>query len=97
MPQFQTSPQYFEVDLAIREREAIMPIWTVRATWFEDDAEVSKAWEVSADTAQDAVKEAAKHFRFAPHHVEAKKPATPTAGQGEGSDNISGSVRRESD
>ena len=58
-----------------------MPIWTVRATWFEDEAEVSKTWEVNAETAQDAVLAAATHFRFAPHHVEAKRSATPAAGE----------------
>jgi len=71
-----------------------MPIWTVRATWFEDDAEVSKTWEVNADTAQDAVKEAARHFRFAPHHVEAKMSATSTAGQEEGHANALGGISR---
>jgi hypothetical protein len=49
-----------------------MPIWLVRATWNEDEAEASEQWEVNAATAQDAVREATAHIRFHPHHVEAR-------------------------
>lgn len=49
-----------------------MPIWIVKATWMEDEAEVSEQWEVNAPTAHDAIREAAIHIRFQPHHVEAR-------------------------
>jgi hypothetical protein len=49
-----------------------MQIWLVKATWTEDEAEVSEQWEVNAATAHDAVKEVTTHLRFQPHHVEAR-------------------------
>lgn len=49
-----------------------MPIWAVKVTWIEDEAEASEQWEVNADMAHDAVKEVTKHLRFRPHHVEAR-------------------------
>jgi hypothetical protein len=49
-----------------------MPIWVVRATWTEDEADVSERWEVNAPTAHDAVREVMAHIRFQPHHVEAR-------------------------
>jgi len=49
-----------------------MPVWLVRATWREDEAEASEQWEVNAETAQDAVLAVATHLRFQPHHVEAR-------------------------
>ncbi len=52
-----------------------MPIWLVSATWTEDDAEVSERWETNAATAQDAVRQAATHMRFPPHHLEARLSA----------------------
>jgi len=50
-----------------------MPVWLVRATWREDEAEASEQWEVNAETAQDAVQAVATHLRFHPHHVEARQ------------------------
>ncbi len=50
-----------------------MPVWLVRATWTEDEAEANEQWEVNADTAHDAVKAVVKHIRFQPHHVEARQ------------------------
>ena len=52
-----------------------MPIWLVRATWTEDEAEASERWEVNAETAHDALKAVATHLRFQPHHVEARRCA----------------------
>lgn len=49
-----------------------MPIWIVKATWMEDEAEASEQWEVNAPTAHDAVREVTTHIRFQPHHVEAR-------------------------
>jgi len=49
-----------------------MPIWLVKATWTEDEAEASEQWETNAATAHDAVKQATSHMRFLPHHVEAR-------------------------
>jgi hypothetical protein len=49
-----------------------MPVWLVKATWVEDEAEASEQWEVNADTAHDAVKAVATRLRFHPHHVEAR-------------------------
>lgn len=49
-----------------------MPIWIVKATWIEDEADVSEQWEVNASTAHDAVREVTTHIRFPPHHVEAR-------------------------
>lgn len=58
-----------------------MPIWLVKATWTEDDAEASEQWEVKADTARDAVREVTTHLRFPPHHIEAKLRSAEGAGQ----------------
>lgn len=49
-----------------------MPIWIVKATWIEDEADVSERWEVNAPTAHDAVREATTHIRFQPHHIEVR-------------------------
>jgi hypothetical protein len=49
-----------------------MPLWWVKATWIEDEAEASESWEVNADSAHDAVKAVSTHLRFHPHHVEAR-------------------------
>ena len=49
-----------------------MPVWVVRATWIEDEAEASEQWEVNADSAHDAVGSVTTHLRFQPHHVEAR-------------------------
>jgi hypothetical protein len=49
-----------------------VPVWLVRATWIEDEVEASETWEVNADAAHDAIKQATMHIRFQPHHVEAK-------------------------
>jgi hypothetical protein len=49
-----------------------MPLWLVKATWREDEAEASEKWEVNAETARDAVKAATTHLRFQPHHVEVR-------------------------
>jgi hypothetical protein len=54
------------------EGEQAMAVWLVRATWIEDEVEASEQWEVNAATAHDAVREATKHIRYRPHHVEAK-------------------------
>lgn len=57
-----------------------MPLWFVRATWREDEAEASEQWAVNAETAQDALAAVATHLRFPPHHVEARQrdPANAT-------------------
>ena len=34
-----------------------MPVWLVKATWIEDEAEASEQWEVDAARADEAVKE----------------------------------------
>jgi len=52
--------------------EAVMSIWLVKATWYEDEMEASEQWAVNTLTAHDAIKEVATHLRFHPHHVEAK-------------------------
>jgi hypothetical protein len=57
-----------------------MPLWLVKATWIEDEAEASEQWEVTADTAHDAVKVATMRARFHPHHVEARLRPTPVEG-----------------
>jgi hypothetical protein len=50
-----------------------MPLWVVKATWVEDEAEASEQWEVSAATAHEAVQEVTARLRFQPHHVEARR------------------------
>lgn len=55
-----------------KRSEAAMPIWIVKATWTEDEAEASERWEVAAATAHEAVRDATAHIRFQPHHVEAR-------------------------
>ena len=47
-----------------------MPLWLVKATWCEDEAEASEKWEANAETVQDAV---ATRLRFQPHHIEARR------------------------
>jgi len=49
-----------------------MPVWLVKATWIEDEAEANEQWEVDAATAHDAVGEVTTRLRFHPHHVEAR-------------------------
>ena len=49
-----------------------MPVWLVKTTWNENEAEASEQWEVNAATAHEAVKEVTTHLRFQPHHVEAR-------------------------
>jgi hypothetical protein len=49
-----------------------MSIWLVKATWSEDEAEVSEQWEMNAITAHDAVKGVTTRLRFNPHHIEAR-------------------------
>ena len=71
-----------------------MPIWKVRATWFEDDAESIEQWEVSADTAYDAVKEVTTHIRFNPHHIEATLCSQDVERKDRGHDLLPGQVRR---
>ena len=53
-----------------------MAIWTVRATWIEDETEACEQWEVHASTAHEAVMTATKRVRFPPHHVEARLRAS---------------------
>jgi len=43
-----------------------MPIWLVKATWIEDEAEASERWQVNADTAHDPVKAVTTRLRFHP-------------------------------
>jgi hypothetical protein len=70
-----------------------MPVWLVRATWIEDEVEASEQWEVDAATAHDAVREATKHIRFPPHHVEASLRA-PSKGESRAADLPPGKARR---
>ena len=49
-----------------------MPVWLVKVTWSEDDAEASEQWEVNAENAHEAVRDVATRLRFPPHHVEAR-------------------------
>lgn len=49
-----------------------MPIWLVKATWIEDEAEASEMWEVHAHSAPEAVRDVVTRLRFSPHHVDAK-------------------------
>jgi hypothetical protein len=49
-----------------------MSVWLVKAVWNEDEIESMEEWEVSANTAHEAIKEVTSHIRFPPHHVEAK-------------------------
>jgi hypothetical protein len=56
-----------------KESEADMPLWAVKATWIEDEAEASEQWEVSAATAHDAVRDVTARLRFQPHHVDARR------------------------
>jgi hypothetical protein len=62
-----------------REEQAAVPIWLVKATWTEDEAEASERWEVNAATAHDALKAVEPHLCFQPHHVEARLCAPEAA------------------
>lgn len=57
-----------------------MAIWTVKATWTEDEVEASEQWEVNADTAEDALREVKTHLRFPAHHIEARPSRLESAG-----------------
>ncbi len=41
-----------------------MPLWLVKATWCEDEAEASEKWEANAETVQDAVVAVATRLRY---------------------------------
>lgn len=49
-----------------------MPIWSVKATWIEDDADMTEHWEANAGSAADAVRIVSARLRFHPHHAEAR-------------------------
>ena len=70
-----------------------MPLWLVKATWREDEAEASEKWEVNAETAQDAVTAATTHLRFQPHHVEVRL-FEPVGDDGDTADLSPGDARR---
>ena len=71
-----------------------MPIWIVKATWIEDEANVSEQWEVNAQTVHDAVREASAHIRFQPHHVEARRCDSLAADEAGASGLAPGQARR---
>jgi hypothetical protein len=71
-----------------------MPIWLVKATWIEDEADVSEQWEVNAPTAHDAVREATTHIHFQPHHVEARRSSTDADDKAGATDLPPGHARR---
>jgi hypothetical protein len=50
-----------------------MPLWLVKATWCEDEAEASEKWEANAEKVQDAVAAVTARLRFHPHHIEARR------------------------
>lgn len=52
--------------------------WKVRATWMEDESEVSETWELNAPTLVEAIGLVATHFNFPPHHIEATTHALQT-------------------
>jgi hypothetical protein len=49
-----------------------MSVWLVKAVWNEDEIESMEEWEVSANTAHEAIEEVTSRICFPPHHVEAK-------------------------
>jgi hypothetical protein len=71
-----------------------MAIWIVKATWMEDEAEVSEQWEVNASTAHDAVREVTTHIRFQPHHFEARQRTYQAEGDGGEAELQPGHARR---
>jgi hypothetical protein len=71
-----------------------MPIWLVKATWKEDEAEASEQWEVSAATAHDAVRDVTAHIRFHPHHIEAQLCSSEGQAPAQSGDLEPGQVRR---
>jgi hypothetical protein len=76
-----------------KESEADMPVWVVKATWIEDEAEASEQWEVSAATAHDAVKEVTARLRFQPHHVDARR-LTEAEAEAAAARSVGGPARR---
>jgi len=71
-----------------------MPVWLVRVTWIEDEVEASEQWEVSADTAHEAVKQVSMNLRYQPHHVEARRTSPKNEGQARAGDLPHGQMRR---
>lgn len=71
-----------------------MPLWMVKATWLEDEAETSEQWEVNAETAQDAVTAIATHLHFQPHHVELMRCEPEVAVGALAADLLPGEARR---
>lgn len=71
-----------------------MPIWFVKATWIEDEAEATEHWEVNASTVAEAVKEVTALLPFHPHHVEARRPSRRTAPMVDSADLPLGQARR---
>jgi hypothetical protein len=71
-----------------------MPIWLVKVTWIEDEAEASEQWQVNADTAHDAVKAVTTRLRFHPHHVEARLCLAEAEDEARAIDLVPGEARR---
>ena len=71
-----------------------MPLWLVKMTWREDEAEASEEWQANAETVQDAMKSVATHIRFHPHHVEARRCEPERADKAFDGDLAPGEARR---
>jgi hypothetical protein len=71
-----------------------MPNWIVKATWREDEADVSEQWEVHSHTAHDAVRMATTHMRFPPHSVEVHQRSSDVDDKVDETEFPTGGVRR---
>lgn len=71
-----------------------MPLWMVKATWREDEADVSEQWEVNSQTAHDAVRLATTYMRFPPHSVEVHQRNSDVDDRVDQSEFPTGGVRR---
>lgn len=50
-----------------------MTLWLVRATWMDDEAELTEQWRTNAASPQEAVGAVVTRMRTQPHHVEVKR------------------------
>lgn len=59
------------------------PVWSVAASWSEDEADVSESWLVSAASAEQALALVRPHLRFPPHDIRIYRTGASAAAPGQ--------------
>lgn len=60
-----------------------MSTWIVKATWQEDDVDVSERWVVNASSAVEAIHTVATHLQFQPNEVDVRRGDALADGENE--------------